>query len=49
MDEKQDKAVRSSTAFFNKLQDEVKTQIKSKTSFVKKKDKRNVTAKKLKL
>uniref|UniRef100_A0A1B6FTY7 U3 small nucleolar ribonucleoprotein protein MPP10 n=2 Tax=Cuerna arida TaxID=1464854 RepID=A0A1B6FTY7_9HEMI len=49
MEESKEKTVKSSTAFFNKLQDEVKSQIKSKTALKKKKNKWNITAKKLKL
>uniref|UniRef100_A0A1B6LZ90 U3 small nucleolar ribonucleoprotein protein MPP10 n=1 Tax=Graphocephala atropunctata TaxID=36148 RepID=A0A1B6LZ90_9HEMI len=49
MEESKEKTVKSSTAFFNKLQDEVKSQIKSKTSLAKKKNKWTITAKKLKL
>ncbi|XP_046661636.1 U3 small nucleolar ribonucleoprotein protein MPP10 isoform X1 [Homalodisca vitripennis] len=49
VEESKEKTVKSSTAFFNKLQDEVKNQIKSKTTLKKKKNKWNITAKKLKL
>lgn len=43
------KAVKSSTAFFNKLQDEVKATIKRKTSGESTKKKSEHSAKKLKL
>lgn len=43
------KAVKSSTAFFNQLEDEVKSHIKSTESKKRKKDKPHIIAKKIKL